>query len=209
LSDILSEAGMDMTNVVRTWFFLDDIQGWYGDFNEVRNDFFKRKKIFDGLVPASTGIGGRNPAGSALVAGAWAVQPQNESATVREAASPLQCPAMNYGSAFSRAVLMEGGGLRRLLISGTASIEPGGQSVNCGDLRKQIEISQEVIQAILNSSGFDFNDVARATGYFKDYPVVPFFDWSDGRCRQTLNVQADICRPELLFEIELDAICVG
>jgi enamine deaminase RidA (YjgF/YER057c/UK114 family) len=141
-----------------------------------------------------------------LVAGAWAIQTQNESAIVREAASPLQCPAMNYGSAFSRAILMEGKGLRRLLISGTASIELGGQSINCGDLQKQIKMSLEVIQAILKSRGFDFSDVTRATGYFKDCLDASSSDWSDGRCRQTLIVQADICRPELLFEIEVDAI---
>jgi len=206
LADILSEAGMDVTNVVRTWFFLDDIFGWYGDFNRVRNEFFHQKKVFNGLVPASTGIGGRNPAGNALVAGVWAVQPDSEFATVREVISPLQCPAAKYGGAFSRAILMRGGGLQRLLVSGTASIEPGGQSMHGGDLTKQIEMSMAVTQAILKSCGFDFEDVIRATGYFRDWHDAPSPGLRGGQCRQSVIVQTDICRPELLFEIELDAV---
>jgi enamine deaminase RidA (YjgF/YER057c/UK114 family) len=206
LADILSTAGMDMTHVVRTWFFLEDILGWYGDFNRVRNEFFHRKKVFHGLVPASTGIGGRNPAGSALLAGLWAVQPVNELATVREVGSPLQGSAMKYGSAFSRAVLMEGGGWRRLLVSGTASIEPGGRSVHGGDLTRQIRTSREVTQALLESCGFDSDDVTRATGYLKDRQDALSAGWCGGQSRQCVIVPADICRPELLFEIELDAL---
>lgn len=209
LVDILSESGMNMTNVVRTWFFLDDILGWYGEFNQVRNEFYHRHNVYDGLVPASTGIGGRNPTGSALVIGAWAVQPENELATVREVVSPLQCSATDYGSSFSRAVLMDGGGLQRLLISGTASIKPGGQSAHDGDLDKQIEMSMEVTGAILKSCGFNFNDVTRATGYFKARHNAASFKWSIGQRQQFVITEADICRPELLFEIELDAVFVS
>ncbi|MGD0614223.1 MAG: RidA family protein, partial [Verrucomicrobiota bacterium] len=210
LAAILGEAGMDMTNVVRTWFFLDDIFGWYGDFNRARNEFFSRTKVFSGLVPASTGIGGQNPLGSALVAGVWAVRAETESATVREVVSPLQCPATNYGSAFSRAILMEAEGWGRLLVSGTASIGPGGETVHGGDLMKQIETSMAVTQAILKSCGFDYADVTRAIAYFKnaqeDSTLASGKEWLEEKCPHTIVAQADICRPDLLFEIELDAI---
>jgi enamine deaminase RidA (YjgF/YER057c/UK114 family) len=208
LADILKDAGMDMTNLVRTWFFLDDILGWYGDFNRVRNEFFLREKVFDGLVPASTGIGGRNPAGGALVAGVWAVQPISKFAKVREVVSPLQCPATKYGSAFSRAVLLEGESLRRLLVSGTSSIEPDGNSAHVGDMIKQIQMSKSVIQVMLNSCGFDFDDVSRATGYIKDQYNASSPELCSGHYWQPVTVQADICRPELLFEIEVDALRV-
>ena len=55
-------------------------------------------KFRTGSLPASTGISARNPAGSALVAGAWALQPLEAFARAAEIASPLQCPAPNYGS---------------------------------------------------------------------------------------------------------------
>ena len=172
----------------------------------MRNEFFHRKKVFQGLVPASTGIGGRNPDGAALVAGLWAAQPVNESARVREVGSPLQGSALKYGSAFSRAVLMEGAGWRRLLVSGTASIDPGGRSVHGGDLARQIGTSMKVTEALLESCGFDSDDITRATGYLKDRQDVSSAGGCGGQSRQLMFVQADICRPELLFEIELDAL---
>ena len=206
MAGVLGETGMTLQNVVRTWFFLEDILDWYGEFNHVRNEFFREHQVFQGLVPASTGIGARNPAGSALIAGAWAVRPENELGTVREVISPLQCAATDYGSAFSRAVLMEGGGVRRLLVSGTAIIEPGGRSIHEGDLTRQIETSLMVTEAILKSCGSGFGDVTRATGYFKDGVGGGAGGASFESMRHGVSVPADICRPELLFEIELDAV---
>jgi len=206
MAGVLGEAGMSLRNVVRTWYFLEDILDWYGEFNRVRNQFFQEHQVFHGLVPASTGIGARNPAGSALIAGAWAVRPENGLGTVREVVSPLQCAATDYGSAFSRAVLLEGGGVRRLLVSGTASIEPGGRSIHDGDLTRQIETSLTVTEAILKSCGMGFAEVTRATGYFKDAVGDKASDTSFECMRHVVSVQADICRPELLFEIELDAV---
>jgi enamine deaminase RidA (YjgF/YER057c/UK114 family) len=132
----LAEAGMTMHHLVRTWFFLDDILGWYDDFNRVRNDCFARTELRPGSVPASTGVSGRNPAGSAVALAAWAVQRLSaEAGAVRILPSPRQCPAPAYGSAFSRAVEIGDETLRRVLVSGTASIEPGGRTAHAGTWR--------------------------------------------------------------------------
>jgi enamine deaminase RidA (YjgF/YER057c/UK114 family) len=99
---------------------------------------------------------------------------------------------------------------RRLLVSGTASIEPNGRSAHVGDLRKQIVLTMEVAHAILASRGFNFSDVTRATAYFKNIQDAPAFDEWRRECNleslPLVVAQSDICRPELLFEIELDAI---
>jgi hypothetical protein len=124
----LGEVGMGMANVVRTWFCLDDILPWYEPFNHIRNEFYQQRKVFDGLLPASTGIGGRNPAGSAIIAGAWAIKGSPGDVTVNEVLSPLQSSSLEYGSAFSRAVIIADSNCRRLLISGTASIGMNGRS---------------------------------------------------------------------------------
>jgi len=207
---LLLEAGMEMTNVVRTWFFLDDILSWYGEFNNTRIEFFKERKLLNGLLPASTGVGGRNPERVAILGGAWAVQPMNRSVTVQAVPSPLQCSSLEYGSAFSRAMLVKTPSCRRLLISGTASIGPDGRSLHAGDSYRQIELSMKVALEILASCGFDFSHVTRATAYFKNIQDAPAFDlW---RKKQGLEpfpliaTQSTICRGELLFEIELDAI---
>lgn len=206
ITEILQSVGMDMTNVVRTWFFLDRLLEWYEVFNRVRNEFFSKRKVFAGVLPASTGIGGGNPAKSALVAGAWAVQADHALATVREVSSPLQGPATSYGSAFSRAVLLNGGGLQRLFVSGTASIASAGQSIHDENLLKQVETSEKVVFAILKSRGFDLADITRATRYFKRQHDALSSRLRGEQCQHAVIVPADVCRPELLFEIELDAV---
>jgi enamine deaminase RidA (YjgF/YER057c/UK114 family) len=209
---LLLETGMEMTNVVRTWFFLDDILSWYGEFNNARIEFFKERKLLNGLLPASTGIGGRNSQGVAIVGGAWAVQTKEGSTIAHEVPSPLQCSSIDYGSAFSRAVLVDTSSCRRLLISGTASIGPDGHSLHTGDLDGQIGLSMKVVREILASRGFNFSDVTRATAYFKNLQDAPAFDfWREKQGLKPfplIATQSTICRGELLFEIELDAIAL-
>jgi len=207
----LAHAGMTMKDVARTWFFLDDLLSWYGDFNRARNDFFARCELRAGSVPASTGVSGRNPAGSALTAVAWAVRPNDRAVkAVQVVSSPLQGPAPSYGSAFSRAVEIQSAGFRQLLVSGTASIAPDGRTEHVGDVRKQIELSMEVVEAILKSRQMSFADVSRATAYFKSpADVAVWEDWCarhEERAMPVVCACCAICRDDLLFEIELDAI---
>lgn len=209
LEQALGQAGMDLSHVARTSFFLDDILAWYGGFNAVRTDFFRRRGVLGGLVPASTGVSGRSPTGAAVVAGAWAVQSADGSAPAREVPSPLQCPAPDYGSSFSRAVAVAAGGGQRLLVSGTASILPNGRSAHPGDVDRQVALTLEVVGNILTSRGLDFADATRATAYFKRLADAPALEaclakrgWD---FLPRLTTQADICRDELLFELELDA----
>lgn len=210
----LAQADMTMKDVARTWFFLDDILSWYGEFNRVRNDFFERSELRPGSLPASTGVRGRNPTGAALTAAAWAVKPHSDAGNVLHfVPSPKQCAATAYGSAFSRAVEISSAGQRRLLVSGTASIEPGGKTAHAGDVRAQIELTMEVVGAILASRGLGYNDVSRATAYFKSGADLPVFQrWleeNELRAMPVVNTGCEICREDLLFEIEVDAIAAG
>jgi enamine deaminase RidA (YjgF/YER057c/UK114 family) len=205
---------MSMKNVVRTWFYLDGILSWYGDFNQARNDFFARCELRAGSVPASTGVSGRNPAGSALTAVTWAIQPHGSSANAFQVVpSPRQCPAPSYGSAFSRAVEICSTGCRQLLISGTASIAPDGHTEHAGDVRGQVELTMQVVKDILGSRAMSRADVSRATAYFTSpADVVLWEDWCNRHGWQSVPTVAaccDICRRDLLFEIELDAIQSG
>lgn len=207
----LVQAGMTMKDVVRTWFYLDDILSWYGAFNRVRNTVFEQHELRPGSLPASTGVRGRNPANAALTAAVWAVKPHDETAgTVHFVPSPRQCAATAYGSAFSRAVEINSGRFRQLLVSGTASIEPGGMTVCVGDVRGQIELTMQVAVAILESRGMSFADVSRATAYFKSGTDLPVFQsWLKENqllALPVVNTCCEICRDDLLFEIELDAI---
>lgn len=205
----LDQAGFELADVVRTWFYNDDILAWYNEFNRVRSAHYSTVKFRTGSLPASTGIGARNADGAALTVAAWAVRPIGEGSRAKEIGSPLQCPAPAYGSSFSRAMEIDSGGWRRLLVSGTASIHPGGKTVWVGDAKKQVDLTMEVVAGILQSRGMDYCDVTRATAYYRDPSYVRYFnEWCAERNLQAMpvvNTHCVVCRDDLLFEIELDA----
>ena len=225
----LEQSGFALGNLVRTWFHNDHILEWYDVFNRARNAFFTEHNIFGTLVPASTGVGACNAAGTALTVDALAIAPKRAPGggallDVRAVTSPLQCPAYNYLSAFSRAVEYAPAAapssvpapspspLRHMLVSGTASIEPGGATINQGDLDAQIDLSVRVVGAILKSRGMDWGDTARAILYF---PKIEWMArWEARRVAlglppiPAIYAHCDICRADLLFEIEIDA-CAG
>ena len=211
MADALAGEGMTFAHVARTWFYLDNILDWYGEFNALRTAFFTEQHVFQGIVPASTGVGMRNPQSAALMGGLLAVKPGSPQVNVMAVPSPLQCPALNYRSGFSRAVEVEVPGRRHLYISGTASIDLHGASVYCGDVRGQIARTMSVVDALLQSRGMTWNThVTRAVAYFPDLQDAPHFA---GYCqahalteRPVTTVEATICRQDLLFEIELDAV---
>ncbi len=212
LEDGLRLAGMDLRCVVRTWFFISDILEWYGDFNLVRTEIYRARGLFDRYVPASTGIGGRNPEDAAVVATALAMQPKHDAVTVTDVASPLQCPARDYGSSFSRAAEVSTPDYRAVFVSGTASIDPVGNTLYVGDADAQIARTLEVVGAVLRSRGLGFQDVIRGNAYFKHPRHAAALDEHADRCGLPMPLlvvsQDDVCRDELLFEIEFAAYVV-
>ena len=205
----LAEAGFGLMDVVRTWFYNQDLLDWYHDFNRVRTALYEKTLFCSGSLPASTGISAQNPDGAALVAGAMAFQPLHPLARAVEVGSPMQCPAPAYGSSFSRATEIVSLKCRRLMVSGTASIAADGSSVWVGDAPRQVAHTMEVVDSILRSRGFTFADVTRAIAYFKHPDDTPAFDaWCAFRGLEAMPVirtHCGICRDDLLFEIELDA----
>ncbi|HEY0308739.1 MAG TPA: RidA family protein [Acidobacteriaceae bacterium] len=208
----LQKAGMDFSHVVRTWFYLDKLLDWYDEFNVARTNFFETRGVFERLIPASTGIGARNPASAALAAGALAIRPRHSGVRIHEVESPLQCAATEYRSSFSRAVEVEFPDHRFLTISGTASIAPGGESMFADDTAKQIHLTLDVVEGILKSRGMDWQNTTRAVGYFYDINALPIFE---ACCRERgiaplpiVPAHAIVCRADLLFEMELDAVAV-
>jgi enamine deaminase RidA (YjgF/YER057c/UK114 family) len=98
---------------------------------------------------------------------------------------------------------------RGLFVSGTASISRHGETMWKGNAHKQVELTMEVVEAILRSRDFTFSDLTRAVAYFKRRSdVQAFADWCAGRDVRSLPVvmaRCDLCRDDLLFELEADA----
>jgi len=210
MEEAVKLAGMDFSNVVRTWLYLDELLQWYDPFNRVRDEFFKVRGVFDALVPASTGISGANPAGAAMIATAMAIEAIDDSVSAEALASPLQCPALEYGSSFSRAVAVDQARCHRISVSGTASIEPGGKTVYLDDVPGQIDLTMRVVAAILAQRNVDWSNVTRAIAYFKcaeyyqDY--VKYCSENNIPDMPVIITENDVCRHDLLFEIELDTV---
>ncbi|MFA6286814.1 MAG: translation initiation inhibitor [Opitutaceae bacterium] len=209
LERALNAAGFALGDLVRTWCYNHELLKWYDEFNRARSARYRTVAFRTGSLPASTGISAANPVGAALVLAGLAVRPINAGCNAHEIGSPLQCPAPAYGSAFSRAVEIDLGTTRRVLISGTASIEPGGTTVWKNDIHHQVGLTMSVVGAILKSRGLGWNDTTRAIAYFKSPDFVPAFEhWCDEHDWETppcINLHCDICRDDLLFELELDA----
>ena len=211
IEDAVSDAGMTFAHVARTWLYMDKILEWYTPFNRARDAFFRSRKVYDGLVPASTGIGSANLCGSAITACAIAIKPKRPgSVTVEAVPSPLQCAALQYGSSFSRAVEIATPECRTLMVSGTASIEPGGATAHVDDVPKQIQLTMDVVEAILVSRGMGWKDATRAVMYLKNASYMGAWQaWLKAHRLEKMplvTIEADVCRDDLLVELEIDTV---
>jgi len=210
IKNLLAQVGIGLDCLLRTWFYLHGILEWYSAFNDSRTLFFERNGIDLKRPPASTGVGGRCPEGSALTAGAIAIQKKDPSDSFEAILSSAQCAATDYGSSFSRATETFWGGHRRLFVSGTASIAPNGETEHVGNVKAQMERTLHVVCALLKARGMSLENVTRAVAYLKRPSDAPelFSHQRDGKLSKIPLVVTHnaICREDLLFELELDAV---
>jgi 2-iminobutanoate/2-iminopropanoate deaminase len=119
-------------------------------------------------------------------------------------------------SSFSRGMRIDLNGLVILLISGTASINERGETVHTGDLRAQTRRTFENITKLLESEGATWKDIVRTTCYLRDIDrdYAAFNEERTAFYREqaldplpaSTGIQAILCRPELLVEIEAIAM---
>ena len=119
-------------------------------------------------------------------------------------------------SSFSRGMRVDLGGAVMLLISGTASIDEHGATVHVGDFRAQCRRTFRNITALLASEGATWKDIVRTTCYLRDIDR-DYAQFNEERTAfykeqgldplpASTGVQAKLCRPELLVEIEAIAM---
>ncbi len=209
MQETLCSIGMEFSNTLRTWLFADKILSWYNQLNNARDNFYSHHDIFNKLVPASTGIGLANPSGCALSAELFSVRPKNRNVRIEKITSPLQCEALDYKSAFSRAVKITLPGHSRLYVSGTASISQNGDTVFLDDTALQIQMTLKVVDALIKNGGMEWDNSVSAMAYFKDSRDFRLFEEgcdSLGIDIPHVKIEADICRKDLLFEMEMTLI---
>lgn len=95
-------------------------------------------------------------------------------------------------------------------VSGTAAIDEMGHSLHPGDIRSQIDCTFGKIEALLGQVGTGLRDAAAACVFIKQAKDMRIFhDLARGRDLAhfpAVVMVADICRPELLFEIDAEVV---
>jgi enamine deaminase RidA (YjgF/YER057c/UK114 family) len=119
-------------------------------------------------------------------------------------------------SSFSRGLRLDLGNIVILLISGTASIDSEGRTVHVGDFRAQTRRTFHNITRLLESEGATWKDIVRTTCYLRDIDR-DYEAFNEERTafygQQQLDplpastgIEAKLCRPDLLVEIEAIAM---
>jgi enamine deaminase RidA (YjgF/YER057c/UK114 family) len=119
-------------------------------------------------------------------------------------------------SSFSRGMRIDIGNVVILLISGTASIDEHGQTVHVGDFRAQCRRTFHNITELLKSEGATWHDIVRTTCYLRDIDrdyaafneerTAFYAEQGLDPLPASTGIQAKLCRPELLVEIEAIAM---
>jgi len=126
--------------------------------------------------------------------------------------------AYNYKkpSSFSRALRLNFGEYKVLLISGTASVNEEGKPEHIGDFKAQTWRTYRNITNLLASEEMTWHDVVRTTNYLRDIERdyaefnkirTSFFQWLQlDPLPASTGIQARLCWESLLVEIEAIAI---
>jgi enamine deaminase RidA (YjgF/YER057c/UK114 family) len=199
----------------------------YKEFNRARSDFYKpiqfhcspsQPSIPQGIYPASTGIGTK---GSQMTAGCLALNTTTPEAFFVALENPQQTPAYAYhpryspqSPKFSRAVALVGGEHTTTWLSGTASVVHS-LSRHPGDIHKQTEQTIENMEKLISAENFGFHGVKRTGAELGDLAKIRVYlkrQEDFAACKAicdrrfgsvpAIYAVADVCRPELLVEIE-------
>ncbi len=211
-NEILRTHGLSYRDVARTWIYLPKLLSWYDEFNAARREAYRKFGLMDGQkpvwLPASTGIQGDCPLGRECMMDFLAISRREQGTLEMEMlTSPRQCDAFQYGSSFSRAVELKDESVSRIYVSGTASIDERGKTAHVGQADNQIRHTLVAVRDLLSTRGHRFSDVAHCVVFLKRPEYSPEFRSiakEEGLdYRGVIETAADICRDDLLFELEV------
>jgi enamine deaminase RidA (YjgF/YER057c/UK114 family) len=213
-AELLVGQGFQFSDVARTWFYIRDILEHYHAFNLARDRMYTHyglmlKPPARVRLPASTGIGCVPANGAALAGNFLALKCKSENA-FRCLSNPAQKEAFEYGAAFSRAALIQEQEADLIQVSGTASIGEDGKTLYPGNGASQIACTLDKLEALLETASAHLYQVATANVFVR-YPALidTFKQIAKERGLSVFPVVpviADICRDDLLFEIDAEVV---
>lgn len=225
MSNLLEEAGFPLHSVVRQWNYIENIFEFDGDkqcyqeFNNIRSGYYENNFEAAGF-PAATGIGIKH--GGIIIEfvavnapGAISLPLDNPQQVAAHAYSPEVLAGEKHvpksTPKFERARYLELFGHKQLFISGTASIR-GEKTAGIGNPEEQTRITIENIQRLYSKENIHRiagNNVQPKYGHARvylknkeDFSVVKKTFQSYYGNLPVVYLQADVCREDLLVEIE-------
>jgi enamine deaminase RidA (YjgF/YER057c/UK114 family) len=234
MAGLLANENMSLDNLVRQWNYIGNILTVkngvqnYQVFNEVRNDYYSKYRKIHGY-PAATGVGMKH---GGVILDFCAVLP-GKSLQIRAVDNPNQINAYNYGQQvligkakegdpvkhapqFERALLMADKNDVILHISGTASII-GQKTMGKEDVGEQTIVTLENIKKLTDTERLNqlvpgafpyLNKYSLFRVYIKkqeDFGIVRKICSEHFPSLPATYIEADICRDDLLMEIEAEA----
>lgn len=211
----LQEDGMSVADdCIRTWIFVRDVDTNYAGVVTGRRNYFDSV----GLTPethyiASTGIQGSHADWrKVVVMDAYAVKGLKPGQIRYLQAKDHLNPTYEYGVTFERGTSVTYGDRKHIFISGTASIDNKGRILHEGDVRSQAVRMMENISALLAEAGAGPEDIKSAVLYLRDasdYQVISALFKERWPMLDPVFVQASVCRPGWLIEMECIAVSCG
>ena len=194
-------------NAVRTWVFVQNVDTHYAGMVKARRELFES----EGLTPethyvVATGIGGRTAQPRSLISlDAFAMLGLAEGQMEFVDCLDHLNRTDEYGVTFERAARLNSADRSHIHIAGTASIDANGQILHDGDVLRQVDRALENVSALLEVANASLDDMASMTLYLRDAAdakrVVSFLDENHPGL-PFVAVQAPICRPRWLVEVE-------
>ncbi len=199
----------------------------YKELNRARTDYYENIRflathvlpgIKETVYPASTGIGTDT---RDIVMSCMALTTKRDDVIVRPLENPLQTSAFDYMACFgpkspkfSRAMALTTGDSATLFISGTASITQA-ESQHIEDIEAQTNQTLDNIEALISESNLKNHGLPGRGATLRDMALARVYIKRQGDYEKTRRVcetrlgelpviyaVADVCRPELLVEIE-------
>jgi enamine deaminase RidA (YjgF/YER057c/UK114 family) len=206
--ELVVSAGLRFGDVLRTWIHVRDIDRDYDALNEARRAFFRDRGVVQ--RPASTGVQGiPAPDAHAFSMSLFAVQ-SDRPLDVSSMSTPFLNEAWSYGADFSRGLRVADTNQVTLHVSGTASVDEAGRTAHAGDFAAQAERMLHNVATLLERQGAGFGDLFSGVAYLKHAHDAATLGEI---CRRRgfdgfpcAVVEAPLCRPDLLCEVEAVAI---
>lgn len=210
ISEVLQNFSMRETSIARTWLFMNNVLRDYENLNTAREQYFAKWHCpVNQFMPASTGIQGQMIGREALAIQFCAFSGNH--VAMKQIPSPMQNEPTAYGKLFSRAVSVDFPHSKLILISGTAAIDKSGASVHAGDFKGQMGFTLKTVSAILDQENGGFDDIAQAIFYLKRRDdmdcCLRILEEKGFPCERALfQLDVDVCREDLLCEMEVTAV---